>query len=353
MRQLSAAPVRADTRGGSTLLRLLGDMPSMTRARTHALAVENARRNKPFVERGKSLKSLRNADIGNGDSAIIVAAGPSAKRFDPAAQLKESSYAGAVIATESALWQLLRHGRVPDLVVSVDPHPMRIVRWFGDPRLAQDTIANDDYFRRQDLDPSFADEQKHNRNMLELMERHGAELRIALATSAAPDVVERVHEIGMDVYWWNPMLDNPDEPESVTRSLCVENGLPAVNAGGNVGTACWMMAHAVLGKRRVALTGMDFGYYDGTPFEKTQYYHEAVAMVGPDRLDDMFIRVFNPHTQTWFFADLAYFWYREAFLELVRDADCTTYNCTEGGTLFGDGIRFTPLRDFLAEVGPA
>jgi hypothetical protein len=345
-----ADPVVREGRGGSVLLQLLHDLPRMTRDRTQQLALDNARLNRPFFRRGHSLKDLRDASLGRGDSAVVVAAGPSAKRFDPSATLKRSGYRGTVIASESALYQCLRHGLVPHLIVSVDPHPMRIVRWFGDPNLGQATIDADDYFRRQDMDPSFSDELAHNRVVMELMARHGRALRIALASSASPDVVERVHRIGLQVYWWNPMLDDPDEPDSVTRALCRENGLPAMNAGGNVGTACWMMAHAVLGKTRVAVTGMDFGYYADTPYDKTQYYREALDLVGQDRLDEIFIKIFNPHTQTWFYTDPAYYWYRQAFLELAADADCVTYNCTGGGILFDEPVRVTPLDAFLAQT---
>ena len=42
-------------------------------------------------------------------------------------------------------------------------------------------------------------------------------------------------------------------------------------------------------------------------------------------------------------------WYRQVFLELAKEADCITYNCTEGGTLFGDPIIFTPLAEFLSK----
>src|SRR5262249_30981585 len=148
---------------------------------------------------------------------------------------------------------------------------------------------------------------------------------------------------GMKIYWWNPMLDDPDKPDSVTQKLHASNGLPCVNAGGNVGAACWMMADAVLGKRHVALTGMDFSHYDGTSYAQTQYYKELAELVGEDKLDTVFMRVFNPHLESWFFTDPAYMWYRENFLSMVKEGDCKTANCTEGGILFGEGIDFVPL----------
>jgi hypothetical protein len=336
--------------GGSILFRLQGRMAEATENRTTAMAVANAAASYSLIKAEKSIRDLRGQAIGQGDSAIVVAAGPSVRQTDPARQIRESGYRGAVISSESAISYLLRAGIVPDLVVSVDPHPMRIVRFLGDPHLSPEVLESDDYFRRQDLDVSFADEMRKNDEILELMARHGRDIRIALSSSASTDLVRRVHEIGMDVYWWNPLLDDPDQPESQSRRLMRSNGLPALNAGGNVGTACWMMAHAVLEKRRVALTGVDFGYYDTTPYTATQYYHEAVALVGKDRLDEIFVKIFNPHLERWFYTDPAYYWYRQAFLELAADADCETWNCTQGGILFGDNIRFTPLAEFLASA---
>lgn len=348
MTAASPAAQRSARADGAILREIVPHMPQITSDRIQAMALENARRNLPYVRRGASLRDLRSLEFGEGDSAVVIAAGPSARRNNPAAALKAANYRGTVVATESALFQCLNAGLVPSLVVCVDPHPQRIVRWFGDPNLAAE--IEEDYFRRQDLDASFANEHEHNKKVLALMDRYGKGLRIALASCAAQDVVERVHDIGMEVFWWNPMIDDPDLPTSATRGLCRENGLPAMNAGGNVGTSAWMLAHAVLGKRHVALTGIDFGYYGDTPYERTQYYKEALALVGPDRLDEMYIDIYNPFTESWFFADPAYYWYRQAFLELAPDAECTTYNCTGGGTLFGDGIVFTELNDFLRRV---
>jgi hypothetical protein len=243
---------------------------------------------------------------------------------------------------------LLRAGIVPDLVVTLDPHPKRIVRWFGDPDLKPENLGVDDYFARQDMDRAFADELRANEEILALLDRHGKGMRIALSTSASPAVVSRALACGMRIYWWNPMYDDPDMPGSVTRGLQAMNRLPCVNAGGNVGAACWMMAHAVLAKKHVGLAGMDFAYYCDTPYRNTQYYREAVALVGEEGLDSIYIRVFNPHLQQWFYTDPAYMWYRNVFLEMALEADCVTYNCTEGGILFGDNVRFVRLRDFLS-----
>lgn len=338
--------------GGALGRELVGQMGRLSWERHGSLALDNAELNLAWIERGQSIKALRGASLDKADSAVIIAAGPSVKRKNPISLLKAADYKGVIVATESALAYCLRNGVVPDLTLSLDPHATRIVRWFGDPTLNEDALKKDDYFSRQDMDEALHNEMKANQELMDLMAEHGSKIRIALSTSASQAVVKRVFEIGMDVYWWNPMYDDPAIEDGITADLKRKNGLPCVNAGGNVGSAAWMMASAVLGKSKIALTGMDFSYYDGTPYLNTQYYREAVALVGEENLDSIFIRVFNPFTQTWFFTDPAYYWYRDCLIEMVRDADCETYNCTEGGIVFDERLPFIPLSDFLIGCQP-
>jgi len=328
-------------------MQLVAQMSNITRDRIQDLALENAHNNLAAILNGQSLKALRDIKAGEGDKAIVIAAGPSLKRKKVAEQLLAANYDGAIIATESSMLYCLRQGIIPDLVVTVDPHPTRIVRWFGDPDLSEADLKNDDYFERQDLDTSFSEALRTNDEILELLNKYGQQMRIAVSSSSANTVVTRAHQAGMQVYWWNPMYDDPDQPNSVTRTLLMKNGLPCVNAGGNVGSAAWMMANAVWGKQRIAITGMDLGYYAETPYKNTQYYHEALSLVGEERLDEIYMHIHNPHLDQWFYTDPAYMWYRECFLQMAAHASCQTFNCTEGGILFGDNIHFTNLSDFL------
>ena len=332
---------------GSLVQNLVSQMNEITLNRIGEMNLENARVNQAFIDRGKSLAELRNQQIGQGESAIIMASGPSNKQHNPILPIKSSGFKGALVIPESAMRYLLSNGIIPDLVVTVDPHPTRMIRWFGNPHLTEESLKKDDYYCRQDIDESFANEIATNSEVIQLLEQYGKQMKIALATSAPKEVVERVLETGMEIYWWNPMLDDPGQEGSMTSELYRINGLPSVNCGGNVGTAAWMMAHAVLNKKHVALTGMDLSYYDGTPYRKTQYYDAMLKLVDKRELDSFFKRIYNPHTQSWFFTDPAYLWYRDVFLEIAEEADCTTYNCTQGGILFGDSIEFIPLPQFL------
>ncbi|HEU4369321.1 MAG TPA: 6-hydroxymethylpterin diphosphokinase MptE-like protein [Methylomirabilota bacterium] len=325
--------------------RIASRLNEATFERIAPLALANAELNRPRIRR--SILELAPAPPGEGDAALVIAAGPSLHRRGSLARLRAAGFRGAVVAVDGALGACLRHGIVPDLVVSVDPHGERIVRWFGDPALTAPPA--DDYFRRQELDPVHErDEVAANRELLDLVDRHGPRLRVAIATSAAPAVVDRCEKAGMALYWWNPMYDDHDAPESLSRRLHRANGLPCLNGGGNVGTAAWVIAHAVLGRRRVGIVGMDLGYPPGTPYARTQYYPELRALLG-DRYAEAFVHVDNPHIGETWFCDPAYYWFRDVFLEMAREAGCRTFNCTEGGILFGPGVTVTPLERFLEE----
>lgn len=337
--------------GGSGGLgrRIAAQLAAITLEKVSEVGFRNARANAARIARGKSIRALQETPLVAGEDALVIAAGPSLHRHDAVRLIREGDFKGVIVATESAMAWCLRNGIIPHLVVTLDPHAHRIVRWFGDPDLTEGALAEDDYFARQDMDPKLREDQlSFNRELLNLVDSNGSRIRIAVASSASEAVVRRVLESGMDAYWWNPMYDDYDGENSLTREIHALNGLPCVNAGGNVGSACWVFAHAVLGKKRVGLIGMDFGYYPNTPYDQTQYYKEILRLVGQDRLDEVFVRVQNPHLGAEFYTDPAYLWYRDAFLEMAQWAECETYNCTGGGILFGPRIHWVTLADFLS-----
>lgn len=323
--------------------KLASALEAATFERVAGVGLANAERNRPRIAR--SVLELSETPLGAGEAAVVVGAGPSLYRRRSLERLRASGFAGTIVAADGALGACLRAGVVPHVVVSVDPHPERIVRWFGDPALQ--AAPADDYFRRQEMDPvQSLDELSANRALVELVDAYGPKIKVAAATSAAPAVVERCEQARMELYWWNPMYDDYDQADSLSRRLWMMNGLPCLNGGGNVGTAAWVLAHAVLGKRRIGLVGIDLGYAPGTPYEKTQYYPELRELLG-DRFREAFIHTENPVTREVWFSDPAYHWFRDVFLEMAGEADCETINCTEGGLLFGPGITTAPLDTFL------
>lgn len=316
-----------------------------TYRKTAEIGLRHAEVNLPYIQ--KTLSDLDGAHS-TGNSAIVISAGPSLHRKESAKRIRASGYKGVIVAADGALGYCLRNDIIPHFVVSVDPHPTRIVRWFGDPKL--ESRPQDDYFRRQDLDPYLSkDEIKRNQELIELVNRYGSKIRAVLSTSVAPSVTSRVLEVGMPIYWWNPIYDDYDEQGSYTRRVFELNNVPCMVTGGNCGTAAWVFAGAILGLKNVALLGMDLSYHPDTPLESTQYYTELRNIFGV-RFAEAYIHVENPYFQQTWYTDPTYWWYRESFLELARQAPLKTYNCTEGGILFGEGVLWSTLDDFLGEM---
>ncbi len=319
-------------------------MSDLTLAKSKKLGLANTRENKRFIS--KTICDL-NASAFPATRALVIASGPSLHRRNSVDRIVRARdhFDGTIVVADGSLGNVLRKGLIPDFVVSVDGHSSRIVRWFGDPDLAN--RPQDEYFSRQLYDPVlWENELKANEQMIRLVNEHGPKIKAIVATSVHPSVAQRCIDSGMDVYWWNPIVDDIENPDGITAQLFRENGVPCMNSGGNVGSSAWVFSHAILEKRHVGIVGMDFGYAPGTDYQKTQYYPELKALLG-DRIAEAFISIPNPYENETWFCDPTYYWYRESFLEMSLHADCETYNCTEGGTVFGNGIHYTKLDSFL------
>lgn len=324
---------------------LVEKMPQLTVSRHQELALENTELNHPYINHTVAELAPKGDTRQGLDSAIVISGGPSLHLKKSVSQILESNYHGPIICVDGALGHCLRNSLVPDYVLTVDPNRTRVVRWFGDPDL--ESPAADDYFRRQEMDPYLGSQEvARNKELIDLVNHHGPKIKAVIATSASAPVTSRCLEAGMELYWWNPVYDDFEAEDSITRRVFQKNKVPCMMAGGNVGTAAWVFAHAILGKQNVALVGMDFGYSPEIPPEKTQYGKELAELFGDSWLD-AFIDVHNPHLKQTWFTDPAYYWYRNIFLEMARKADCNTINCTEGGILFGKGIEFSSLHGFL------
>jgi len=310
------------------------------------IGLKHARANQPSIKKTMAdLSCVKEEGRGRG---LVIAAGPSLHRHGQLKLLKDKGFQWSIIACDGALYACLRNGIVPHYVLSVDPHPTRIIRNFGDPELT--TSGADDYFRRSDLDPAMhSKEVERNRELVELVDRHGLQIKAILSTSVAPEITGRCIKAGMDIYWWNPIYDDYDAPDSFTRELFRMNKVPCMATGGNVGTSCWVFGVTTLGLKEVGLLGMDLSYPPGTPLLNTQYYYEMKELYG-NNVENGYVKVRNPYLDQEWFADPAYFWYRNSFLELVKCVDnVRTCNCTQGGILFGEGIDFISFEDFLRQ----
>ncbi|XQW85826.1 6-hydroxymethylpterin diphosphokinase MptE-like protein [Thalassotalea piscium] len=310
--------------------------------------ITNATINEPFCQ--KSFKDLPILSKEKQKSAIVISAGPSLHKYNVLSKLKAANYTGTIVAIDGSLVKCLKNGIVPDYVLTLDPHPTRIVRWFGDDNFEENT-RNDDYFSRQDLDVEFRNNSiKENQENIDLINQYAPKIKLLICSSAPKNVVNRAIEAGFDMYWWNPIVDDPKNPDSLTRQIYNINKKSCMNTGGTVGTAAWVFANAILKIPEIALTGMDLGYHNETPLEMTQTFYELQEFVDSrEELDRLFPRFTFPLTGETFYTDPTYFWYRRNFLDLHSRTGGNTYNCSEAGTLFADDISCITFDDFLTK----
>ncbi len=327
-------------------IELSRELAAATLRKTAEVGLANAKANLPYIKQ-TILDLSRKLDAQGPSSAVVVGAGPSLHRRNPATVLRESCYSGAVVACDSALGYCLRNGLVPEYMVTVDSHPHRMIRWLGDPALK--SRPPDDYFIRQDLDPIHQDEVLANKTIIQLVNRHAHAIKSILSTSVDPGVTRRCLDAGMDLYWWNPLYDDYDIPGSWSRRVYELTGAPCMVTGGNVGSSAFAFTDAVLQVPKVALVGFDLGYAPGTHLRNTQYYYELLDLLG-EKAGDALIEIKNPYTGEQWLTDPTYYWYRECLLQIISVARCETFNCTEGGVLFGDGVKVIDLREFLHEI---
>lgn len=333
----------------STFLGIVSDVAQSGRTALAEELIANARRNAPLARR--TIKQLPPLEGPKAQRAIVISAGPSLRRRNSIQRIRDAQFDGTIVAVEASYAACLREGLVPDVLLTLDAHRTRMIRWFGDPNYEENS-ARDNYFQRQDLDVAFRENAlKRNQETIDLINRHGPRTRVCVSSSSPENVVARIQQVGFETYWWNPLVDDPRAPDSLTRTLHSINRLPCMNTGGNVGTAAWVLTQTYLKVPKIAVVGMDLGYYADTPYNQTQMYYEYARQVGCDlsRLDECFVHVTNPYDGESYYTDPTYYWYGKAFTQLLEQTigQSQSYNCTEGGVLIHPALPCIGLDAFL------
>jgi hypothetical protein len=313
---------------------VVAEVPKVGKVLHSQTLINHAKSNTTYVQ--KTLKDL-DLSLYPNECALVISAGPGLHKFNSIQRIKDAGIKASIVATDGSYIHCLKKGIIPEFVLSLDPHPKRIVRWFGDPCF-------------EDLDVEFRKNTLlQNQQHIELVNEHASKSKLLLCSSAPASVTERVVAAGFDIYWWNPIVDDPRDPKGLTRQLYSILKAPCMNTGGTVGTAAWVFAQEYLKARRVGVVGMDLGYHEDTPKNMTQTYYELIQHVGEEHLEECFKEFVFPMSNKRYYTDPTYYWYRKNILELVERCGDPLYNCTEGGTLYGDGVVCMGLDQFLKE----
>lgn len=312
--------------------------------------LKNIDRNIKYCNKKKilSVVNIRNSRFKKKTNiALVVGGGPSLRKNNFIPLIKKNKKKLIIISTDGSLYYLLENNILPDLVITLDPHKSRIVRWFGDEELNKSNIIKDDYFRRQDIDIKFRDEIITNKKIIKMLNKYGKKLNIAACTSSSQKVVERLKKIKAKIFWWHPFLDLPSSSKSLTKKIYKKLKLPIINSLGNVGSAAWVFAESVLGLKKIVLIGMDCSYYMDTPVEQTQYYDVLKKSFGVRNVDKFYKKIFNPKLRKFFYTDHIYYWYRKIFMDHIKKSKSITFNCSNGGILFQKPIKVMSFERFV------
>lgn len=105
------------------------DVPTVGREHHVDVLVRHAQENLKYLQ--KWTRDLETLHENEKDSAIVISAGPGIHKFNSINRIKDSGYKGKIIAVDGAYFNCLKRSIIPDYVLSLDPHPRRVVRWFG------------------------------------------------------------------------------------------------------------------------------------------------------------------------------------------------------------------------------
>ena len=279
---------------------------------------------------------------------IIVSAGPSLIREKKLFELTlQDRSAFDLVCIDASLIRLLKIGIIPDYCVVLDPHPTRMLRWFGDYELAKH-IQDDDYFVRQDMDVDFRDTSlKKNEENIKIVNEYGPQISLICSACLAPSLLERLKDIKFrEYYGFTPLVDNPDDEGSLTRTLYEITQMTCLNTGGNVGCCAWVFAQFIGLSKKIGAIGFDYSYYGDTPFNETQTYLELSKLCEPSEIDEFFIFSESLDGRK-FFQDPTFYWYCDNFLSLLSNSPRPMYNLSNAGLLYGNNIVEGSITDFF------
>ena len=265
-------------------------------------------------------------------SALVIGRGPSLIKHDHLNLLANSDYRGTIICTDGILENVLNAGITPNkfknfFVVTID---------------SQERISN--YYDNS------------------ITKQYGSGIKSILSTTLSTKTYNAVKKAGIKVYWIHTLFDYDKGKSSfnyisgvMSRSKFHKKGLPAIQTGGNIGTAAWIIAWSVLKCSHVGLIGIDHGYYPETSWEEIAKFHpHSKVSSDVDKNSNAFKKAFptiyNPDFNCYCIQDPSFQCYANALKEFIPKASkwVKTINATEGGSIFGVGIECMTLKNFLS-----
>jgi hypothetical protein len=264
-------------------------------------------------------------------SAIVIGRGPSIYKYKHLEMLAQSNFNGSIICTDGALISALKAGVTPD----------KFKNFFV---LTIDT-------------------QEHIRNLYndEIVQQHGNKIKCILSTTVSITTCEIAKKLGMEVFWLHALFDYDKGKSSfnyianvMTKIKKHQKGLPAIQTGGNVGTAAWVVSWSILKCSPIVLLGIDHGYPAEMSWEEIDKYHKIPNNISQnsEAFKRAYPTIYNPEFNCYVKQDPIFQYYSNALKEFIPKAPSwvKTINATGGGAIFGNGITCMKFEQFLAQL---
>jgi|TARA_B110000495_G_scaffold194133_1_gene200148 hypothetical protein len=291
--------------------------------------VDNFSKNLPNIWKENSAKKLKQ-NKKNKNSAIVIGRGPSLIKKNHLKILADSDYSGSIICTDGILKDVLNAGVTPNkfkkiFVVTIDPHE-KIRKFYDD----------------------------------KIIDEFGGNIEGIFTTITDPTTVERARNAGIKINWIHSLfdLDKGKKSFNYISSLMVRaknhnEGLPAIQTGGNVGTSAWFVGWRILDCQTIALIGINHSWEETDPIELIMKHGVVGKDIDIDKdspeFQRLFPKMYNPELKKNFILDPLFQFYRKGLIEFIQRSPTylTTINATEGGSIFGDRILSMPFKQFL------
>ena len=162
-----------------------------------------------------------------------------------------------------------------------------------------------------------------------------------------PKLIIRLKQIKFKNYYgFVPLVDNPNDKESISRRLNNLTKLACLNTGGNVGCCAWIFAEYMGNSSKIGAIGYDYSYYSNVPYNETQTYNELVELAGSNSISNFFVSSKSIDGRE-FYQDPTFYWYCDNFLNLIAQCDRPLYNLTDAGLLYGQNVINSKVESFL------
>ena len=266
-------------------------------------------------------------------SAIVIGRGPSIDKFEHLKILAKSDYQGSIVCCDGKLADVLNAGVTPDKF----------------PKFYVVTI-----------DPYHAIKELYNH---EIINSYGPKIKGIFTILTNPEVINKVEQCGIQIHWLHSLFDYNEGQKSfnnvsalMIRAKDIEHRLPAIQTGGNVGTAAWFVSWQILKCSTIGLIGINHGWQEEDSWETIIHHNNKTEITeGVDKnsvsFQKLFKKIYNPDFDCNCILDPLFQFYSEALKEFIIRSPkwVTTINATEGGSIFGERIKSMRFKKFLEE----